>query len=149
MFVILCRMQKFDSRLNNNVKSATSCASLNLRLFRKIIGKTQHELAADLDVSRSTISNIERGVTFIRVDYLDRMYRKFGLNINWLLTGKGNIFISKDQKLPAGVSINEKYFELFELMQIPAVEEEILKTLKEAKSLLAADHSAEPGAQPE
>ncbi len=131
-------MQKKDNKSCRDVKNAILCASLNFRLLRKILSKTQVQLAADLDVCRSTISNIERGVTFIKIEYLNRLYLKFGVNINWLLTGRGSMFVPKPQRPPGGIAINEKYFELFELMQIPALEKEILDTLKQAKSLLAA-----------
>lgn len=109
---------------------------LNFRLFRKILNKNQLEMADSLATSKSTISRIEQGKTAIKLEYLHALYAQFGLNINWLLTGRGSIFIPGMASESKAASINEKYFELFELMQIPGIETEIFHTLHEARSRL-------------
>jgi len=104
-------------------------SQLNFRLFRKILKKTQEELAAELGVCKATICNIERGATHVKINYLHYLHRKYGLNINWMLTGNGDVFVNGKR----GFSVDGRYSELFKLMKIPAVEEEILKTLVETK----------------
>jgi transcriptional regulator with XRE-family HTH domain len=99
------------------------------RRFRESIGKVQHELAAELKISQSTIANIERGKAFPNINYLHYFYNNYQLNINWLLIGQGDMF-SK------GKTMNEKYRELINLMQVPVIEEIILAKLTEIKALL-------------
>ena len=99
------------------------------RLFREDIGKAQHELAAELKISQSTIANIERGKAFPNINYLHYFYNNYQLNINWLLIGQGDMF-SK------GKVMDEKYLELIDLMQVPVIEQLILAKLIEIKVLL-------------
>ena len=108
-------------------------SQLNFRLFRKILKKTQEELAAELGVCKATICNIERGATHVKINYLHYLHRKYGLNINWMLTGNGNVFV----KLNRGLSIDKRYSELFHLMKIPGIEKEILQTLIKAKDQIS------------
>ena len=119
-----------------NVNKTIFRSGLNFRIFRKILDKRQEELAAEMQVCKSTISNFERGYTLIKPNYLHYLFTEYGLNIQWLLTGKGRIFASPGGKPPPGVRINERFFELVELMNIPEFEKAILQTLKEAKTKL-------------
>jgi transcriptional regulator with XRE-family HTH domain len=99
------------------------------RQFRESIGKAQHELAGELNVSQSTIANIERGKAFPNINYLHYFYNNYQLSINWLLIGRGEM-------LTKGRNMNEKYQELINLMQVPVIEQLILAKLAEIKALL-------------
>ncbi|MCP4146211.1 MAG: helix-turn-helix transcriptional regulator [bacterium] len=99
------------------------------RRFRESIEKAQYELAEELGISQSTIANIERGKAFPNINYLHNFYHKYNLNINWLITGEGEM-------LTVLSPVNAKYFELFNLMQIPSIEHVILAKLIELKALL-------------
>jgi transcriptional regulator with XRE-family HTH domain len=105
------------------------------RQFRESIGKAQHELAAELKISQSTIANIERGKAFPNINYLHYFYNNYQLNINWLLIGRGEMF-SK------GRIMNERYLELINLMQVPVIEQVILAKLIEIKALLKDEITA-------
>lgn len=63
------------------------------RQFRWMINKSQWQLAEEIDIFQSIISNIESGKTFPRIVYLQFLNENYGLNINWLVTGKGDIRI--------------------------------------------------------
>lgn len=119
--------------MKNNTNNYKLHSGLNFRIFRKILNKTQDELAEEMKVSKATISNFERGITDIKPGYLHYLYTEYGLNINWLLTGRGKIFAHREGIPPGNVQINEKLYELFELMRIPEVENAILNALKELK----------------
>ncbi|MCK5057263.1 MAG: helix-turn-helix transcriptional regulator [Candidatus Aminicenantes bacterium] len=119
--------------MNYNANKTNLRPGLNFRLFRKILNKTQEELAAEMQICKSTISNFERGYTLIKPNYLHYLYAEYGLNIQWLFTGRGRTFARPGGKPPPGVKVNERFFELVELMKIPEVENAILQTLKEAK----------------
>ena len=116
------------------------------RKFREEIKKAQHELAAELDIYQSTITNIERGKTFPNIKYLQHFYEKYNLNINWLLSNEGEMLIVEYHTNPNAVSVMdchipyndpmyEKYAELLNYMQVPEVEQIILARLTEAKAL--------------
>jgi transcriptional regulator with XRE-family HTH domain len=97
--------------------------------FRKRIGKAQHQLAAELNVSQSTIANIECGKAFPNITYLHHFYHKYRLNVNWLLTNQGDM-------LSEPKSANEEYLDLINLLQVPLIEKLIMAKLVETKALL-------------
>ena len=103
-------------------------------------------LAAELKVHQSTITNIEHGTTFPKINYLQYFYEKYGLNINWLVTGEGEMYMRGHPKSGGAARIMyphvqygdprfDQYDELTLLMQIPAIEQVMLAKLMEAKTL--------------
>jgi transcriptional regulator with XRE-family HTH domain len=116
------------------------------RRFRESIKKAQHELAAELNIYQSTITNIERGKTFPNIRYLIHFYKKYQLNINWLLTNDGDMLVYHYHTNPNAVSVMDchiryndpkymQYAELFNYMQVPEIEQVILARLIEFKAL--------------
>jgi transcriptional regulator with XRE-family HTH domain len=116
------------------------------RKFREEIKKAQHELAAELDIYQSTITNIERGKTFPNIRYLLHFFDKYNLNINWLLSSQGEMLVTQYHTNPNAVSVMEchipyndpkyeKYTDLLNFMQVPEVEQLIFARLTEAKAL--------------
>lgn len=114
--------------------------------FRISQKKAQHVLAQELQVHQSTITNIEHGTTFPKINYLQYFYEKYGLNINWLVTGEGDMFMDSIRRSMGAEKIMyphiqygdpnfESYLELVNLMQVPVVEQVILAKLSEAKVL--------------
>lgn len=112
--------------------------------FREAIGNTQTELAKELGVYQSTITNIEMGKTFPNMKYLYYFQHTRGLNLNWLLCNKGKIFLADEEYASSAASLlechlskndpkYEKYVELITLMQVPEVEQIILAKLVELK----------------
>lgn len=59
---------------------------------------TSAELAASLQIPTRTIGSYERDEAQPGPKFLNALICKFGININWLLTGKGNKYISKKQE---------------------------------------------------
>ena len=112
-----------------NINSAKRDIGSRFRLFRESIDKAQHEIATELNISQSTIANIERGKAFPNINYLHYFYTGYYLNVNWLLTGQGKMLYKGDP-------INEKYLELMNLMQISMIEQVIFAKLVELKVLL-------------
>ena len=121
------------------------------RAFRS--NKPQHVLAGELRVHQSTITNIEHGTTFPKINYLEYFFQKYGLNINWVVTGQGEMFM-KSHPAPSVTGLASKislpniqygdakydqYAELHNLMQIPVIEQVILAKLMECKTLFRDD----------
>jgi len=83
-------MKKIDNYLKTNIAD-------RFTIFRKSIGKTQLELATELHIYQSTITNIEKANTLPRINYLHYLYENYKLNIQWMVTGKGKMFV-QDKK---------------------------------------------------
>lgn len=116
------------------------------RKFREEIKKAQHELASELGIYQSTITNIERGKTFPNIKYLQYFYHQYHLNINWLLTNEGEMLIHHYHTNPNAISVMDchigyndpkyhQYADLFNYMQVPEVEQVVLARLMETKAL--------------
>ena len=115
-----------------------------LKWFREAIGKTQTQIAAELQVYQSTITNMEIGKTFPSIKYLHYFYHTYGLNTNWLLSNLGDMFVAEEEHTSLAASLLEchvpkkdaryaKYAELIDLMQVSEVEQIILAKLVELK----------------
>jgi SOS-response transcriptional repressor LexA/DNA-binding XRE family transcriptional regulator len=71
--------------------------SIRLRQLREILGLRRTEFAFKLGVPRTSLINYEKG-TSLPVDFLILLKEKFNVNIDWFLTGNGEIFLSKNDK---------------------------------------------------
>lgn len=98
--------------------------------FRETIDKTQVQLAAEFDVYQSTITNIEVGKTFPGIKYLHFLGENYGLNADWIVNNRGEMFAESS---PFPTAMIEKYINLLTLMKVPVVEQLILARLEEVK----------------
>ncbi len=116
------------------------------RRFREAVKKTQAQLAEELNIYQSTITNMECGKTFPGIKYLKYFNEKYSLNSNWLITGQENLILRDDRKFPQTITVlecfikegdpaYEKYIDMLNYMQVPEVETVILARLTELKSL--------------
>jgi DNA-binding XRE family transcriptional regulator len=132
-------MNKIDTSIKKEIGQ-------RFKRFREAICKTQTQLAKELNVYQSTITNIEVGKTFPSIKYLHRFFHTYRLNTNWLLGNKGDIFITIEEQEARVVSLlpchvpkaepkYEKYNELIKMMKVPAIEQIILAKLVELKVL--------------
>lgn len=64
-----------------------------LKIFRKNNNISADEMAKAINAKPSTIYNYENGYSKPNVDVLNILIEKYNLNINWLLTGKGSMFL--------------------------------------------------------
>jgi transcriptional regulator with XRE-family HTH domain len=128
------------------LKKLKEDVGMRFKDFRLEKKKPQHVLAAELEVHQSTITNIEHGTTFPKINYLQYFYEKYGLNINWLVTGEGDMYMrghptaEEASKImyphvEYGDSRYDQYEELTNLMQIPVIEQVMLAKLAESKNL--------------
>ncbi len=63
----------------------------NLLAFRRYIGMTQDDIATLCNIGKRTYIGWERGETKITLNSLQPLVLKYSLNINWLLTGEGDM----------------------------------------------------------
>jgi|GEM_PF-3183421 len=59
-----------------------------LKIVRK--NRTQEEFATNLGMKRAAYARLENSGTFLSIDMLKKIAKKESVNLNWLLTGKGN-----------------------------------------------------------
>lgn len=70
---------------------------LRLKKIRKYLGMTQIQMAIALQTSQSYLSAIERGEKDLSRNLLVNLAKEMpGLNINWLLTGEGEMIAEAD-----------------------------------------------------
>lgn len=71
-----------------------------LILVRGQLGLKQKQLAADLGLSSSYLSDIEKGKSNPGFNFLMRLYRKYRVSLDWLLFDEGDMF--------CGIGLKEK-----------------------------------------
>ena len=63
----------------------------------KTIEKTSNALSKDIGVTAPTIRKIEKGVTLPSGKILTFLVEEYNVNVNWLLTGKGKMFLKGEE----------------------------------------------------
>ncbi len=110
--------------------------------FRESIGKSQTQLAKELNLYQSTITNIEVGKTFPNIKYLQYFFLTYGLNANWLMNNSGEMIITSEERDPTVTSLlpchlpkddpkYKSYLELMRMMKHPVIEQILLAKLAE------------------
>jgi len=70
----------------------------NLKKLREILGLTQEEMAQLLGVSLRAYQAYEKGSMEPKVGKLEILAQKYKVNLNWLVTGEGEIFIPQSKE---------------------------------------------------
>jgi len=65
-----------------------------LKKLRKELGFSQDKISAELNVPQTTYSNWERGRNEPPLEVLSTFCERYNINLNWLLTGQGEMFFS-------------------------------------------------------
>lgn len=68
----------------------------NLRALRESLKKSVQEMATDLNVSTSTLSSYMSGARTVSLEMATHLYKVYGINLIWFVTGKGDMFIGKE-----------------------------------------------------
>ena len=136
--------RKHDSTLKKQMGS-------RFKIFRQTIGKTQKQLADELKLYQSTITNMEKGKTCPAIAYLHYFYDKYRLNADWLINGIGDMLHTHPcRKNTSDLEVKknafrllfgedehyfQKYLELIQLMKFPVIRESIFGKLEEMKKI--------------
>ena len=119
-----------------------------LSIFRKLVRATPSLLARNLNKETSHIKAIENGKELPDCADLFYLEKKYGLNPNWLNSGKGNMFNHKGPHTPAfafnaGNRVHYKnpklwqWVDFFELIAVPSIFEELFHKLETAKQIFS------------
>lgn len=68
----------------------------NLKECRNKLGLSQEEIAKALSIHPVQYGAYERGKNKPSADILEKLVKQFNININYLLTGEGAMFISPE-----------------------------------------------------
>jgi len=121
-----------------DIAAAPRDVGLRFVLFRKAIRKTLKELTSELGAGVRDIPDIEAGKIEPKIEFLHYLNGHYGLNINWMLCGDGDMFAGPGQRPPdvngdfamkpevkEGEPGYTAYREFFRLMRIPAVQKAV------------------------
>ena len=68
----------------------------NLRVTRQKVGLSQKELAEKIGIQQTQYSRYENGTSKPSTDILEKLVKEFNINVNYLLTGEGSMFITPE-----------------------------------------------------
>ncbi len=108
-----------------------------LRQIRESLGMTQEEFADALNISKPSVARYEAGSRHPGSDLLTVLLNKYGINLNWLLTGEETATLNKENSAPLSSSFarDKEMQELLELMEIPEIRRTVLAELDKAKQI--------------
>ena len=110
-----------------------------IKEIKLVLRLTSAELADKLDIPVRTIGSYERAEAQPSPKFLSALYENMNIDVNWLLSGRGNMFLTKKATLDSGMLVdlqetfelsNEQVTGLFELLNSPASKEMILKLIE-------------------
>ena len=84
-----------------------------LQLVRKKLNLLQKDFAKTLDISNASLSEMEAGNAKPRFELIYNITKKFKVNINYLLHGEGEIFMSDEISRQSGLEIKSEYQPFF------------------------------------
>jgi len=114
-----------------------------LKKIRDYTGLSQQEMADKLEVLVTTISKYERGIINPASNFLIKINSLFNVNLNWLITGQGKMFLDENYiakecyietlKEKIGFDSSEVEFIIKEIMASPLLIETIHDFIKVKK----------------
>ncbi len=127
---------------NNKAESLGSSlvkrgAGLRLRRIRKDMKLTQVEFSQKFSVSRKQLSKYETDLNRLPDILLDSLHR-FGINLNWLLTGEGDMYLNKENNKAESLGSSSYTKDATAHSETPATGER-LKSLREELNMAQKD----------
>ena len=118
----------FLDRLHVNMHFRLEFINERFAELRKACGKSQTEFGKILGIRRAAIANIESGVRTVTEQHLRLLeqWEEYPVNIDWLVTGKGNMFFNS--KSNALTSIRKQYH----FLELPEKSKKIIFDLLES-----------------
>lgn len=69
-----------------------------LKEIRNSVGLSQKDFGAIMGIAQTSYANYENGRSSIPASLLEALSLKLNLNLNWLITGEGSVYINSDEK---------------------------------------------------
>ena len=112
-----------------------------LKEIRKKLHLTQFEIAKALKVNPASISQFESNKVKPSIDTLLKLSDAYDVNIHWLLTGRGSMFLDNGTKMKADVPMftrkftDDEHSGLSDREYIEKVQDEVLELRKDLDEL--------------
>ncbi len=90
--------------------------------------KNQSNMSSNLHLSRQALNNIERGISFPSYNTLYVLCNDYNINLNYLLTGQGNMLLSDDDKVNNDELIQQQQDRIKELQAQVNLLKELLQS---------------------
>jgi len=129
-----------------------------VKAVRYMLNIKQKEFALAIKVTQSAISQIENGTVSISSDTLTNISSTYNVNINWLLTGQGSMFIGENTNNKDAMNediqrTNEKLMQKIlnlekDIAELEAKEKEATKELLDAYRKIAQYFERKPTESP-
>ena len=103
-----------------------------LKAVRKQLGVNQQELGEALKINASAISQMEHNHIKPSLDTMILLSQKYNVDLHWLITGKGDMFLEPDEKRGQDPSKSLKKLKAF-------INEELMNMVKVKESNLQAE----------
>ena len=102
----------------------------NLKLYRKIKSLSQEQLAEKVDISVKHLSSIERGLTFVSADLLEKLAVSVEVPVFYFFVNEKEMFYKEIFYKDAMLNVIDKI-----------IEKHLTKAIKEIKSDLGQNNS--------
>lgn len=70
---------------------------IRIKKIRKILNKSQEELALELGLTKQAISNIETSKSLPSMAFLSKLLLDYDVNLNFIVCGIGEIFMTNEK----------------------------------------------------
>lgn len=70
-----------------------------LILMREKLGFNQNDFAEKIELAPQSLSRYEKNKVKPSIEFIEKLTDMFSVNSNWLINGKGNIFIENIQNI--------------------------------------------------
>lgn len=70
---------------------------IRIKNIRKLLNKSQEQLAAELNLTKQAISNIETSKSLPSMALLSKLLVDYDVNLNYVVSGMGDIFLSNEK----------------------------------------------------
>jgi len=104
--------------------------------LREHLHISQKQLAEELNILQSTVSQLESGLVYPGFTSLAYLVTHKKLNPAWLITGEEEMLLHQDQvvaRLKRKRAYSDRYLELLEMMEDPELEQIIFAKMLELK----------------
>ncbi len=134
--------EEFDIDNKTGLKESIGA---RFRKMREYTGLSQKETGLIFDMNQSNIARIEKGIVSPNMAICDYFRTHYNINMNWLITGEGEMVTENDDMIELGVDYGEFKEEMkdlqFHLDHVPNARFDILKfflsyKLENKKSIL-------------
>ncbi len=95
-----------------------------ITMLREMLGLSQKDFANNVGISQGALSQLETGKTKISLDSLQKISLAYKANCNWIVNGKGNIFMNEVTKNQVQVRNAILTMDLKDTALIPLIGEE-------------------------